>query len=50
MSHESDLVDLALAAKSFLLLVSKSNAEKLHEVLTRESVVDAVLDWEAGRG
>jgi len=42
-SYEEDLVDLALAAKSFLLLVSKSNAEKLHDVLSRPSVVKAVL-------
>jgi len=48
--HEDNLVDLALAAKSFMLLVSKSNAERLHEVLARESVIQAVLDREAGRG
>jgi len=46
----TDLVDMALAAKSFMLLVSKTNAERLYEVLARESVVYAVLAKESGRG
>ena len=50
MSHKGDLVDLAMAARNFMLLVSKLNAETLHEVLTRESVIEAVEDWEETHG
>ncbi len=43
---ETDIADLALAAKNFLLLVSRTNAERLHAVLARPSVAKIVLAWE----